>query len=84
MSNNPSGNLSPSEPWHFRLPAWSAVRFAKQAIKAIDSRMQATNPIDDMEETLYMKQYRDALSKALLDLSPIIRDMNALSPQHSD
>lgn len=77
MDNNSSPGFSSSSLWHFRLPSYAAVRYAKQAIEAIDARMQATNPIDDLEEMQYMKQYRDALLKALSNLSPIIRDMNS-------
>ena len=75
MSNNPICNLSPSEPWHFRLPANAAVRYAKQAIEAIDARMQAMNPIDNLIEMQYAQKYRAALVLALQAMSPIIRDM---------
>ena len=55
-------------PYRWRIPTSAAVWWTKQALKAINARMENINPISNLEEMEYAKKARDALQKALKEI----------------
>lgn len=52
-------------PWHWLKDSKEAVRVAILALSKVNARIDAMNPLEDVEEMAYAKKAREALQKAI-------------------